>query len=42
MSDMQWGKGFMDICAKNLERIRRMDGRLADILDSFIKKIAPV
>lgn len=32
----------MDICAKNLERIRKVDARLADILGSFIEKLVPV
>ena len=32
----------MDISIKNLERIRKMDARLADILASFIEKIIPV
>ena len=32
----------MDICTKNLERIGKMDARLADILGSFIEKMVPV
>ncbi len=32
----------MDISTKNLDRIRKIDARLADILGSFIEKIVPV
>ena len=32
----------MDICTKNLERIGKMDARLADILGSFIEKMVSV